>query len=362
MKILPLSLVLFFIIFLCITGMLLLKISALEERVAGLPRYTEFGQRFTDIESTLDAVEREAFRTSINHHERLTALETGLGTPTAAGPISVEMLLNSLQADHDAYRNSASKDPDREMGLRGRMEKTIARLEKKQEAGENVVEAVFREIRMSEEPLWKGYLITEIAWKMGPQAVKRLMDFFRNRENSPDLRARAAQSVTIAGGREELKEFALLLKDRTEDLTVKTGLARIFVEHPISAAEEGLIEGVRGIPTEEGKGYDLYHPSYQVACIQALGALDTPRVVRFLELLTDEYCAPDPGKKRDPWVAAHGLHAYHRIMGEEAVVHFEDLMEKYNLFDDPLGQIITALLEPYRKDDKTEKNLPGDGK
>jgi len=180
------------------------------------------------------------------------------------------------------------------------------------------------------------------------------MDFFRNRKNSANLRVLAARAVMKVGGRAELKEFAKDLLDREEELTVKTGLANLFGDHPNVAAEEGLIEGVRGRRGADGKVI-LYDSRHRYACLRALGFLDSPRTIRFLEELITDSCSSDPTGEKDPYIAVFAIDAYHRIMGKDCRALFKEVLERNSLSGTPLGEKI----QNYLNQDKNEKKPAG---
>jgi hypothetical protein len=344
-KVMPVVLFFFFILFAIVSSLLFLKVSSLEKRLAGVPKASEIDRRFGDLEGDIEKFKSDSFQTTLDHHERLSALETGIGKPVLTGPQTLDFLLSSLKTDYLAFRDAAS-EPDKEWNLGERLESTLGKLEKKAEAGEDVVAAMAEELRRNQDPFWKEYLIRDVIGRMGPQALELLMSFFRDRTNSYNLRVLAARSAADLGGRTDLEEMARHLENREEDLGLKTGLATLFYDHPFSGAEPGLIEGVRGVPDEEGV-LQLYNPTHRRACVRALGRYDSARVVRFLEELLLEVCSPVEDDKEDPYIPVLAIDAYHLIQRERAVDYFELMLETYPEIDDNLRIKITNILDKY---------------
>ncbi len=344
MKTLPIVVALFFIFFLIISGIFFLKLNSLEKRLLHIPDEKSIDQRLRSIRSSLETLEKAHFKSYMTTCDRLSALETGVSRPHLEGSQSVESLMTSLQFDYFAFKDTFS-EPETKTVLEERLEKTIGELEKKTEAGEDALTPLFNEIETSDDSLWKIYLLSNVVWRMGPESKDRLMSYTMSEKNEDNLRVVAAKAVMKRGGRRELKKFAKILESPEESLTVKTGLARIFREHPCSAAEPGLIEGVRGKKTDDGEGLAPYHPEHRYACLRALRFHDSPRVIRFLEEVLHKQCRSGPDQEKDPLIAVLALDAYGTIKRKEAVPFLKMLIENNPDLDNRLIEKINNIID-----------------
>jgi len=350
-KFLPALVGLFFVLFLIVSSMIFMKLESLDQRLVNVPVAAEVDERFQGLETRIESIRNESFKSALTIYERLTALETGSAQTVSSGPKTKEFLLTALKQDFLTFQNIAGGDPDGEQNLQERLATTLDSLGQRQEGGADVVADMFRELQISTDCEWKAYLLREAIPSLGRAGRSPMMEYLRHAENDESLRVLAARSVPTIGTRQDLRELAGYLEDREESLVVKIGLARIFKEHPSSAAEEGLIEGVRGVQIEGSDEFEFYHPEYRYACLEALGRLDSPLTIRFLEELLFNTCAPGDDPKANPYIPLLAIDAYHAIKKEEALPYLEQLLEDYALFEDPLGKKIQNILKLYENDE-----------
>lgn len=347
MKFFPAMVALFFLVFLGVTGLVLVKLDSLEKRIGNFPTYSNIDRRFSDLEARQETLSAESFKARLNIHERLAALETGVGKPVLTGPQTVEYLILQLKNDLRLFNEVASMSPDQGLQLEESMNAAIDKLTDKQEGGENVIDELLVSLRTSKDPEWKSYLIDKVIWRMGAAALDELMKFFRDRDKEGRLRNLAAKAAMNFGGRDQLKEFAQTLSDREESLYVKTGLANLFRSHPFPAAEPGLIEGVRGLWNEEKKEYTPFAPTHRIECLRSLGSQDSAMVVAFLEEFILRAAVGDVATREDPFLIVCALGAYRSIQREKIAPFFEGLLNEPSLSED-LADTINNYLAEYK--------------
>jgi len=346
MKFLPTMVALFFIVFLGVSGLVFVKLNSLENRIGTFPTYSEIDRRFGDLEARQETLAGESFKARLNIHERLAALETGVGKPVLTGPQSVEYLISQLKNDLLAFNEIAEMNPDQGLQLEERMNRAIDNLCDKHEEGDDVLAELLVSLRTSKDPEWRSYLIAKVIWKMGLPALEALMEFFRDRDNEGRLRNLAAKAVMNFGGRAQLDEFARALADQEEPLTVRTGLANLFHSHPSPAAEPGLIEGVRGRWNEEEEEYAPYAFQHRIACLKAMGSHDSAMVVAFLEEFIYGAAVGDVARREDPTLVVFALRSYAAIQREKIKPFFESLLADPTLSED-LAEVLTNHLAIY---------------
>ena len=338
---------LFFLVFLGVAGLVFVKLNSLEKRISTFPTYSEIDRRFSDLESRQESLAGESFKARLNIHERLAAIEIGVGKPVLTGPLTVEYLISQLKNDLFHYNEIAEMNPDQGLQLEEQMNAAIDKLSDKHDKGDDVLIELLVSLRTSKDPEWKSYLIRKVIWKMGLPALDALMEFFRDRDNEGRLRNLAAKAAMNFGGRDQLEEFARTLSDPGETLYVRTGLANLFHSHPFPAAEPGLIEGVRGQWNEEKEEYTPYASQHRFACVISMGSHDSAMVVAFLEEFIYGASVGDVAKREDPKLVVFALLSYNAIQREKIKPFFESLLNEPTLSED-LAKVITIYLAEYK--------------
>ncbi len=357
MKVTTLFLVVLVLVSLGLSAVLFVKTASMEKRLREVPSSEDFTDKQQDQEEMHRAYKERAeslFESLLRIEDRLTALETGTSGATPDGDESVDWLINSLQRDYLAAMGSSS-NPDKESILLERMSVTVQKLIDRQDDGEDCLEGLMLELRLSKENDWKSYLVRDVIWRI-PGSHDALMDFFRNRRNDENLRGILASCAAVHfAAREDLEVFADALKDREESLTVKTNIAKLFEQRPFTDAEPGLIEGVVGLRIEEDGKVEIVPFSQQHinACLQALGYHDSARVTGFLRRFLIEQCTPDANDRPNHWNILFTLHAYENAMGDEAVPFLEKLLNDFPGLHAELQKTINGLIEAHKKNDSS---------
>jgi hypothetical protein len=230
------------------------------------------------------------------------------------GPKTPEFVLAELERQVHLKRD-ARYDPDDEALADKKIEAAIQQLVDMQQQEMDVKGPLLERTRASRDPDYRATLIRDVAWRLGPSIVPGLMDLFRDRDFTSNLRVLAAVSAVQAGGNEGelLEEFAGYLKDPEEYLTIKTGLVREIFRQRLSAdAVDAIISGAMN------PDFPLSH---RTECLLALSLYDHPKVLNALEgILTSP--------EENAWVVNHSIQAYHKILKEKAVPLLRKLLDE----------------------------------
>lgn len=318
-------------VFLMILTVVFLKLSTLENRMESLATVRNVQEQIQDLKETQDVLRFEYHKNSAHLSERIDSLETGVAEQQPHGPKTPGFVLAELERQIH-LKKGAQYVPEDEMAAQKKIDAAVSDLEKMEREQGEVVPRLMERIRVSRDPYIRAYLIRDVSWRLGPSAVSGLMELFRDKTFTSNLRVLAAHAALKAGGDEAglLAEFTAHLGDPEEYLTIKTGLVPIFRDHPFEKAVDLLIDGARN---------PGYPPQHRTDCLLALARYDHPKVLKALEAILME-------AEEDPLIKNLSIQAYHGIMQEKAVPFFRRLLETEGI--DPKNRSkIEAILDRY---------------
>jgi hypothetical protein len=311
-----------------------LKITTMDQNMKGLPEADEMEYQLQSLKEDQARLRGDMNKALSAIWERLNELEAGRGEQELAGPKSSDYLLAHLEIWIHRKRDAAMM-PDQEMAAQNKIEELIQELEIKAREGDDIITLMLERIKISNEPYNQEALLRDVVWRFGPGAMPGLMELFRDRDFTPNLRNLAAYAAMQSGGDQDelLDEFTLYLGDPKELMTIKTVLVRnIFRVYPHEGAVDLLIQGAK----DPG-----YHEQHRIECLRALQIYDHPKVIRELEeIITNE--------ENDSFIIVMAIHAYSTLMREKSVPFLKGLRDQGKVNPNTL-ELIKNILEEHEK-------------
>ena len=320
------------VVVLALVWMFYMKMTSLDQRMKNVPNTDDINQRLEAMERKQFELHDAMLKALAGVLDRVDAIEAGTSERTLRGPMTPDFLLSDLERLIHLKRDAALM-PDKERQEQEKIEKTIQELEQMQQEGADIVSSILERVRVQRDPEIQVVLIRDVVWRLGPETVPGLMALFRDQEFPGNLRVLSAISaIKVTPDKQAmLKEFTEHLEDPKEFLVVKTGLVReVFNKHRYEDAVEWLILGAKSIE---------YHQTYRIACLQALGNYDHPRVLRALEEIINS-------GEDAVFVVNLSIDAYQRLMREDCKPFLEKILKEGKL-DDTNREKIKDILKKY---------------
>ncbi|MHC4941693.1 MAG: hypothetical protein ACYTG7_01595 [Planctomycetota bacterium] len=336
MKLIYPAILLVLLVLIGLTIIFHMKLKGLEERLDGLPTARDINDKMDEIQKVNSAIKQDFIKIYNDLNSRIEALEAGVAEKQPQGPKSPEFVLAELERQIHLKRD-ARYDPDEEELADKKIKTAITELVEMQQQEMDVVGPLMERTRASRDPDFRAALIRDTAWRLGPPAVPGLMDLFRDKEFTSNLRVLAAVSALKAGGDENelLEEFSRHLNDPEEYLTIKTGLVSyIFKQRLFAGAIDAIITGARN------PDFPLSH---RTECLLAMSLYDHPKVLNALEAILTS-------PEESAWVVNHSIQAYHKILREKAVPLLEKLLNEGKV-DPENSQKIKNILTKYEPEE-----------
>ncbi|MFH1998804.1 MAG: hypothetical protein ABIK28_03940, partial [Planctomycetota bacterium] len=303
-----------FIVLICLVCMFYLKMTTFDQRMQEMALSRDVSEALQDINDNNFNNNKDLMKYIEGAYKRIEALEAGTVEKQVQGPKTPDYLLAELERQLH-LKKDASYVPEDEMAAQEKIEEIVGELMGMQQAGKDVIPPLVERIRVSRDPEIRAALIRDVAWRMGPEASPPIMELFRDKEFTSNLRVLAAVAAFKCSGknRKLLEEFTRHLGDPEEYMVIKTGLVNgIFRDHPFEGAVDILIEGALS------PNFPINH---RTECLLALGQYDHPKVLRALEEILFR-------QEEDPYILNFSIQAYHSLMREKSVPFFKRLLDE----------------------------------